>query len=97
MDGPQSILLAINSDKIESDFVQQHLARLITHECNHIERAYYGVTTDTIGAALVSEGLALASEVQAGHPPADYNQPASPQELADYIREVIPALEQPKN
>ena len=96
MDGPQSILLAVNPDKIEGNFVRQHLARLITHECNHIERAYYGVSTDTIGAALVSEGLALASEILAGHSPAKYNQPVSPQVLADYVRDVLPALEYPK-
>jgi uncharacterized protein YjaZ len=54
---------------------------------------YRGISVETVGDAILSEGFALKAEVLAGFPPADYNQPASVAAFTAYIENVLPALD----
>ncbi len=92
--GNHTITMSVNPDKIKTPGFQNALKRLIPHECNHIVRAdHLGISVNTVGDAILSEGFALKAEVLAGFPPADFNKPSSVDAFAAYIERVLPVLD----
>jgi len=71
--GDRSFRIDIDPETIHKKHFVAEVARLTTHEYNHLERMRLGHAIVTLRDALVSEGLAVASEIQAGHKPAIYS------------------------
>ncbi len=92
----REITFAVNPARIDAPVFQSDLARLVTHELNHVQRAdNYGIEVITLADALISEGLAQASEVTAGHAPVPWRSFYSAWSAQHYIHAALPELDKP--
>lgn len=84
--GPGRLTMMVDpaSPRVAEPELEQRLGALLAHELHHVARARGPGFGRSLGAQLVTEGLAQVFEEECGHPPPCYAVALSPGQLAAY-------------
>lgn len=84
--GPGRLTITVDpaGPRVSDPELEQRLGALLAHELHHVARARGPGLGRSLGAQLVTEGLAQVFEEECGNPPPFYAVALSPGELAEY-------------